>query len=54
MKQLLKTTAALSTTEVVLMVVALIKNKYLAVAIGPEGFGIYGLLLSFFNLGEIS
>ena len=32
------------------MVVALVKNKYLALSIGPEGFGIYGLLNSFFGL----
>lgn len=50
MKQLLKTTSAISITEIVLMFVLLFKNKYLAVAIGPEGFGVYGLLLSFFNL----
>lgn len=49
MKSLIKATFAISTTEVVLMAVALLKNKYLAVTIGPEGFGIYGLLNSFFS-----
>lgn len=32
------------------MAVALIRNKYLAVNIGPEGFGIYGILASFFSM----
>ena len=32
------------------MAVALIRNKYLAVNIGPEGFGIYGILSSFFSM----
>jgi len=50
MKTLLKTTAAIGTTEVLLMGVALARNKYLAVTIGPEGFGIYGLLSSFFMM----
>ena len=50
MKKLLKTTIAISITEIILMVVALLKNKYLAVTIGPEGFGIYGLLNSFFMM----
>ncbi len=50
MNNLLKTTAAISTTEIALMAVALIRNKYLAVNIGPEGFGIYGILNSFFSM----
>jgi O-antigen/teichoic acid export membrane protein len=50
MKNMLKTTAAIGSTEIVLMFLALFKNKYLAMTIGPEGFGIYGILLSFFNL----
>lgn len=50
MKTLLKTTVAISITEGILMVVLLIKNKYLAVTIGPEGFGIYGILNSFFMM----
>jgi O-antigen/teichoic acid export membrane protein len=53
MKKLLETTVSISTTEIVLIIVALIKNKYLAISIGPEGFGIYGLLLSFFNLAAV-
>ena len=50
MKNLVKTTAAIGLTEVLLMFVALARNKYLAVTIGPEGFGIYGLLSSFFMM----
>ena len=49
-KNLVKTTAAIGSTEVLLMFVALARNKYLAVTIGPEGFGIYGLLNSFFMM----
>lgn len=50
MKDLVKTTAAIGSSEVLLMGVALARNKYLAVTIGPEGFGIYGLLNSFFMM----
>lgn len=50
MKNLVKTTAAIGSTEVLLMGVALARNKYLAVTIGPEGFGIYGILNSFFMM----
>lgn len=50
MKNLIKTTAAIGSTEILLMVVALARNKYLAVTIGPEGFGIYGILNSFFMM----
>lgn len=53
MRQLIKTTTAISGTEIALMAVAIIRNKYLAVSIGPEGFGIYGLLQSFFSLASI-
>jgi len=50
MKNLVKNTAAISTTEFLLVFVAIIRNKYLAVTIGPEGFGIYSLLSSFFGM----
>lgn len=50
MKNLYKTTAVISLTEVLLMFVALARNKYLALTIGPEGFGIYGLLSAFFMM----
>lgn len=50
LKDLIKTTAAIGSTEILLMGVALARNKYLAVTIGPEGFGIYGLLKSFFMM----
>jgi len=50
MRALLKTTAAIGSTEVLLMFVALARNKYLAVTIGPVGFGIFGLLNSFFMM----
>jgi O-antigen/teichoic acid export membrane protein len=53
LKNFLKTTAAISTTEVTLIFVGLVKNKYLAIEIGPEGFGIYGMLSSFFSLAAV-
>lgn len=40
----------MSSTEISVAVIAIIRNKYLAMNIGPEGFGIYGLLNSFFTL----
>ena len=48
MKNLFRTTFAITATEIAIIFVALVKNKYLAINIGPEGFGIYGLLQSFF------
>lgn len=53
MKALVKNTAVISVTELALIIVAIIRNKYLAVNIGPEGFGVYGLLQSFFSLVSI-
>lgn len=53
MYSLIKRTAYISMTEVSLVVVAFARNKYLAVKIGPEGFGIYGLLQSFFSVVSI-
>jgi O-antigen/teichoic acid export membrane protein len=49
LKALIKSTAAFGSTELALTIVAFIKNKYLAVAIGTDGFGIYSLLTSFFD-----
>ncbi len=53
MKALVKNTAAISTTEFLLVFVAIIRNKYLAVTIGTEGFGIYSLLTSFFGMVSV-
>lgn len=50
MKKLVETTAAIGVTEVILVAVAIVRNKYIAVTIGPEGFGIYSLLNSFFQM----
>ncbi len=49
-RDLLKTTSAIGVTEIMLMIVSVARNKYLAVSIGPEGLGIYGLLTSFSGL----
>ena len=53
MKSLAKNTASIATTELLLVFVAIIRNKYLAITIGPEGFGIYSLLASFFSVFSI-
>ncbi|MFA7289823.1 MAG: hypothetical protein WC055_13180 [Melioribacteraceae bacterium] len=53
MKALIKTTFLIGSTEFILLVVALLKNKYLAVTIGPEGLGMYSLLNSFFSIATI-
>lgn len=53
MKSLLKVSASISVTEIVLIFVALIKNKFLAVTIGAVGFGMFGLLTSLFNFFAI-
>jgi enterobacterial common antigen flippase len=50
MKRLIKTTLAIGVSEVLLLSVGLVRNKYLAISIGPEGFGIFSLLNSFFLL----
>jgi len=50
MKKLVQATAAIGTTEAILVGVTLLRNKFLAITIGPEGFGIYGLLNAFFLL----
>lgn len=49
MKNLTKNTAFVGLSEVALTFVALARNKYLAVSIGPEGFGLFDLLNTFFN-----
>ena len=50
MKQLIKTTTGIGATEIVLVLVAIVKNKYLALTIGVDGLGIFGLVQSFFNI----
>lgn len=50
MRDFVKNTSIIGGTEMMLTLVAFSRNKYLAIAIGPAGFGIYGLLSSFFNL----
>lgn len=53
MRDLVRTSAYVGSTEIALVLVALVRNKYLAIHIGPEGFGVYGLLSSFFGLAAI-
>lgn len=49
-RDLIKTTAAIGMTEVLLMIVAVARNKYLAISIGPKGLGIYSILASLSEL----
>jgi PST family polysaccharide transporter len=49
LKQLVKSASLIGFTEVAMVVVSIVRNKYLAVTIGPEGFGIFSLLSSFFG-----
>ncbi len=53
MRRLIKNTSLMGGTEIALMFVAVIRNKYLAVKIGPEGFGMFSILQSFFNLANV-
>ena len=53
MNRFVKTSISISATEVAVLLVALLRNKYLALRIGPEGLGMYGLLNSFFNVALV-
>jgi len=48
MKRILKNSALIGSTELALILVAIVRAKYLAVSIGPAGYGEYSLLNSFF------
>ncbi len=50
MKALAKSSALIGSTEVALTLVSIIRAKYLALSIGPEGYGEYSLLNSFFSV----
>lgn len=43
----------MGSTQLSLIIVSIVRNKYLAINIGPEGFGLFSLLSSFFQLGDI-
>ena len=53
MKHLVKSASLIGFTELVMVVVSIVRNKYLAVTIGPEGFGILSILSSFFGFMAI-
>lgn len=53
MRSLIKSSMLYGMAEIFLLCVAIVRNKILAVGIGPVGFGIYGLLASFFGFGSI-
>lgn len=48
MKSFLKSSLVISGTELALVLISIIRSKYLAVSIGPEGLGLFSLLNSFF------
>ena len=50
MKHIAKSSALIGSTEVALILVSIVRAKYLATSIGPEGYGEYALLNSFFTL----
>lgn len=50
MKSLLYATSILSASWFVMLVVGLVSSKVLAVILGPEGFGYYGILQNFVEL----
>lgn len=50
MKALTKSSALIGSTEVALILVSIVRAKYLALSIGPEGYGEYSLLNSFFSV----
>jgi O-antigen/teichoic acid export membrane protein len=53
MKKILKNAAAITFSEFFLVGVAILRNKYLALSIGPNGFGLYSLLNSFFSMFSV-
>ncbi len=53
MKHLVKSASLIGFTEVAMVAVSIVRNKYLAVTIGTEGFGIFSLLSSFFSFIDI-
>lgn len=53
MKELIKNTGLISSSDFLLVGVSIIRNKFLSVNIGPEGFGAFSLLSSFFGFSYI-
>ncbi|MCU7521146.1 MAG: oligosaccharide flippase family protein [Ignavibacteria bacterium] len=53
MKDILKSSTYVGLTEALLIIVTIIKNKFIAIHIGPEGFGAVNLLASFFSIATV-
>jgi enterobacterial common antigen flippase len=53
LKALIKNTGIAGSGEFLLIAVSIIRNKYLALAIGPAGFGLFSLLQSFFDMATM-
>jgi PST family polysaccharide transporter len=50
MKDIAKSSVLLGSTELSIVLVSILKAKFLAISIGPEGYGQFGLLNSFFTI----
>lgn len=50
MKNLIKSSAFIGSSEIALVLIAIIRSKYIAITIGPSGYGGFGLMNSFFGL----
>ena len=50
MKDIVRNSFLLTLTEFALIILAIFRNKVVAITIGPEGLGIYGLLNSYFAI----
>jgi len=53
LKDLLKNTGIIGTAQIAIIIISILKNKYLAVTIGPQGYGTFSLLQSFFQMANI-
>lgn len=52
MHKLLKSSFLMGSTEIALILINILRSKYLAVTIGPEGLGAYSILNSFFLMAS--
>lgn len=50
MKSLIKSSAILGGAEIAIVIINIVRAKYLAITIGPEGLGVFSVLSSFFLL----
>ena len=53
MRGFVKSTSLIGMTEISLLLVSVLRNKYLAVTIGPAGLGLFSLLQSLFSFMDV-